>query len=196
MNTRNEEGLQRGLFRDFTNALGQQMFFWGRDVIHSSGNLLCEFGLEREKSGGLDGTSCYRMEYEGDIIELHGACVGRYSRDKHGFLYIRNRSRCFLYTEAVPPNPGFYHENNLRSEPVDQLHNAGRLFLKWWVEYENWISETTSSCYRENCFRAFPRLPKSKAWMEPQQARKWLHAYHENSTALCRAREWGDCGGM
>lgn len=28
------------LMRDFTDALAQQMYFWGRDVIHPSGNLL------------------------------------------------------------------------------------------------------------------------------------------------------------
>ena len=42
-----------GLLNDFTKALGQQLYFWGCDVRHPQGNLLCEFGLERRKEQGV-----------------------------------------------------------------------------------------------------------------------------------------------
>ena len=35
----------RALLRDYTDLLGQQMYFWGRDVIHPRVNLLCENGF-------------------------------------------------------------------------------------------------------------------------------------------------------
>jgi len=55
----------RALLRDYTDLLGQQMYFWGRDVIHPRVNLLCENGFEKRKSEGLEGTSCYRKQLSG-----------------------------------------------------------------------------------------------------------------------------------
>ncbi|MEM7700249.1 MAG: hypothetical protein AAF236_17790, partial [Verrucomicrobiota bacterium] len=107
----------RALLRDFTELLGQQMYFWGRDVIHPRGNLLCENGFERRKSEGLEGTSCYRLELgDGSFIELHGACAGYYDpsfSEGRSFLYIRNRKRCFLYSGEKPPAPGTYESDHL-----------------------------------------------------------------------------------
>jgi hypothetical protein len=53
----------RGLIRDLTDGLAQQMFFWGRDVAHPDGNGLVRAGLQRiarVESGG-EGTSRYRL---------------------------------------------------------------------------------------------------------------------------------------
>lgn len=137
----------RALPRDYTDLLGQQMFFWGRDVIHPRGNLLCENGFEKRKSEGLEGTSCYRKHLEeGGFIELHGACAGFYDPEnsaKTGFLYIRNRSRCFLFSADEPPAPGFYSPDTLGYGPALDLYNASLRFLDWWLEYENWIEKET-----------------------------------------------------
>lgn len=181
----------RGLLHDFTDALGQQMFFWGRDVIHPDGNLLKERGFDRRASEGLDGTSCYRLDHEGDTIELHGACVGRYSETTDGFLFIRNRRRCFLYFQGEPPAPGIYAEEHLRPGPVVDLFIASRRFLDWWLEYENWIAEVAGPGYRAACYRAFRKLPKSRPWLPPELALDWLRAYaSEEPDSLRRAREW------
>ena len=90
-----------GLLNDFTKALGQQLYFWGCDVTHPSGNLLCEYGLERRKNEDVKGSSCYRIKYQDDIIELHGLCVGRYSQDKVSFLYTRKHRRCWVYEDNL-----------------------------------------------------------------------------------------------
>ncbi|MEM6278095.1 MAG: hypothetical protein AAF733_01355 [Verrucomicrobiota bacterium] len=179
-----------GLLRDFTDALGQQMFFWGRDVLHPRGNLLCHFGFDRRKSQGLDGTSCYRMDYEEDFIELHGACVGRYSKSDSGFLFVRNRKTCFLYGADEAPDPGFYAKEFLRTAPVSEMFDASLRFLQWWLEYEAWVHRVTESGYRDRCFRMFRKLPKSKPWLTPDQARKWLRSYAESPETLTRARSW------
>ena len=180
----------RGLQRDFTAALGQQMFFWGRDVISPKGNLLCEFGFNRRPSEGLDGTSCYSIEYDGDVIELHGACVGRYSKHEDGFLFVRNLRKFFLYPNAEPPHPGFYAKEHLRSDSPTDLYRASCRFLDWWLEYEEWIAETTPPGYRETCFRHFRNLPKSKSWLPPERGISWLREYRDNPASLRRAREW------
>lgn len=178
----------RGFLRDFTAALGQQMYFWGRDVIHDEGNLLQAFGFDRRPSEGLDGTSCYRLSCEHGTVELHGACVGMYSENSDGFLFIRNRRRCFLYASDEPPTPGFYAEEILRTHPTADLFQASRRFLRWWLDYEDWIRRVTSSGYRDACFRTFKKLPRSRAWLPPSAGLGWLSTYATDPTSLRRAR--------
>jgi len=180
-----------GLTRDFTAALGQQMFYWGRDVIHPGGNLLCVHGFDRRDSLGLTGTSCYSKALERGFIELHGACAGWYAdeREDPGFLYIRNRRRCFCYGDNVPPDPGIYANELLRTGPVRELFALSRPFLDWWIDYETWIASATGPDYREACFRTFRKLPKSKSWLPPQEAREWLRAYRDDPASLKRAKQ-------
>jgi hypothetical protein len=183
-------GVLRGLTRDFTTALGQQMFFWGRDVIHPRGNLLCEHGFDRRPSTGLEGTSCYRKEIDGGEIELHGACVGWYpnSRETAGFLFIRNRRRCFCYTGGEPPAPGVYQSDHLHPGPAADLFALSQQFLEWWLAYEDWISTVTGTGYRDACYRAFRKLPKSDPWLPPDEGIDWLRTYHHEPGSLKRAR--------
>lgn len=179
-----------GLIRDFTNALGQQLYFWGRDVIHPDGNLLCEYGLDRRKSEGLDKTSCYRMSHGGDLIELHGVCVGLYSSKYPSLLFTRFPRRCYIYDDHRPPPPGFYSRGLMRCGPADQLEQACQRFLEWWLGYEAWIAERTDKNYRDRCYRAFGKLPKSKPWLPPSLALKWLQAYRDTPENHTRARTW------
>lgn len=179
-----------GLTRDFSAALGQQMFFWGRDVVHADGNLLCLHGFERRKSGGLNGTSCYQKPLEHGYIELHGACAGWYPdvADEPGFLYIRNRRRCFCYADNVPPAPGLYARELLRTGPVRELFSLSRPFLEWWLDYEEWIASITEPDYREACYRAYRKLNGAKAWLPPCEARQWLLTYRDDPASLQRAK--------
>jgi hypothetical protein len=177
------------LLRDFTDALSQQMYFWGRDVIHPSGNLLVAHGFDRRKSGGLDGTSCYRLPLEEGYIELHGACAGWYPgvADEPGFLYIRTRRRCYLYDGPEPPAPGFYSNELLRTTPGPDLVGRSRRFLAWWLDYERWIAVVTGPGYRGACHRTFAKLPNSPPWLPPAAGLDWLRRYHRDPAQAGRA---------
>lgn len=183
----------RALLRDFTTLLSQQMYFWGRDVIHPRGNLLCENGFERRKSEGLEGTSCYRKLLEdGGLIELHGACAGFYDpadSSEQNFLYIRSRKRCFLYSEDEPPAPGLYSPETLNSGPAIGLYFASLRFLDWWIDYENWISKETRSDWRNKNYDAFASLPASQPSLPPREALLWLTQYRNNPAKITRVRE-------
>jgi len=178
------------LLRDYTDALAQQMFYWGRDVVHPEGNLLVAHGFERRKSEGLEGTSCYRKAVDGGSIELHGACAGWYPDREGGpaFLYIRSRRRCYLYDGGEPPAPGFYRDALLRSAPVRDRLDLSQRFLDWWLAYEDWIARITEPGYRENCYRHFAKLPKSPLWLPPAEGLAWLRAYLEEPHTVGRAR--------
>jgi hypothetical protein len=170
------------LLRDYTDALAQQMFYWGRDVIHPSGNLLVAHGFDRRKSEGLEGTSCYRKELNEGYIELHGACAGWYPDDTEepGFLYIRTRRRCFLYDGVEPPAPGFYNEELLRTTPGADLLERSQRFLAWWLDYERWLAGVTGADYRTACYRTFAKLPKSTPWLPPEAGLDWLCSFRND----------------
>ena len=179
-----------GLLNDFTKALGQQLYFWGCDVRHPRGNLLCEFGLERRKEEGVKGSSCYSMAYKGDIIELHGLCVGRYSEQNPSFLYTRQYKRCWVYEDAKPPVPGHYDKKLIHTKSVDRVEQASRGFLEWWLEYESWIQAHTDSGYRQRCHQIFRRKSKTSAWLKPADALDWLQQYMDSPTTLQRSKRW------
>jgi len=183
----------RALIRDCTAALGQQMYFWGRDVRHPDGNLLVAAGFSRRPSEGLTGTSCYRLTLpDGDLVELHGACVGRYrgSGGEEGFLYVRGRQRAFLYTGAEPPVPGRYPGAMLRFGTAGEMYRASCRFLDWWLAYEDWVAAVGGTGYRDDCFRAYRKLPASNPWLPPDRALAWLRAFRENPLRAGRARDW------
>lgn len=184
----------RALLRDFTDLLGQQMFLWGRDVVHARGNLLCEYGFEKRKSEGLEGTSCYRKDLGKEaFVELHGACAGHYDlrrKSPHNFLYIRNKKHCFLYSGDKPPAPGFYASHTLRNGRAIELYNASLKFLDWWLAYEDWIDETTATGWREKGYAAFASLPASRPILAPQEALAWLRQYREDPVKIVRVSEW------
>ena len=179
-----------GLLNDFTKALGQQLYFWGCDVIHPSGNLLCAYGMERRKEEGVKGTSCYRTTYKDDIIELHGLCVGRYSKNNASFLYTRKYRRCWIYEDSTPPLPGEYDKKLIKKKPIHQVELASRRFLEWWLEYESWIASRTNPAYRNKCYRYFRKLPTSKPWLQPDDAVSWLQQYMDSPGSLQRAKKW------
>ncbi len=178
------------LLRDFTDALAQQMFYWGRDVIHPQGNLLVAHGFDRRPSQGLKGTSCYRKTLDAGFVELHGACVGWYpgAPDETAFLYIRNRRRCYLYSGPEPPTPGHYREERLRTEPSAQRLALSHHFLDWWLAYEEWIATTAGPSYREACHHTSRQLPKARPWLPPDTGLAWLRAYRKEPESAGRAR--------
>lgn len=140
--TRQRGASQRGLLNDFTRALGQQMFYWGRDVL-TGRNLLLEAGFEKRVSMGLQGTSCYRLPWRGGFIELHGACAGWYApldgREAPGFLFIRTDRRCYAHDETLAVVPGRYDYATLRSSSLAEVMEGARFFARWLTGYEQWV---------------------------------------------------------
>ncbi|MCU0794486.1 MAG: hypothetical protein MUF31_00980 [Akkermansiaceae bacterium] len=178
-----------GLVRDVTAGLRQQMYFWGKDVVHSSGNQLVRLGMEKRKSEGLQGTSCYGKEWQGGRIELHGACAGWYG-DRGGVVFIRTMDRCFGWHGEAPPVPGQWDKDRLVNlSPLVQWERM-QPFLDWWISHEAAISALHGARYRAICFREFKRLPRSKPWLPPMAAMKWLRAFRADPGQLERAKRF------
>lgn len=187
---------QRVLLRDFSNALRQQMFFWGRDVL-TGGNLLLRHGFEKRESPGLKGTSCYFKRHEDGLIELHGACAGWYPEegsDRPGLLYVRASGRCTMHHLHEPVVPGTYESAVLESRTVEVMH-AAQIFAGWLAEYEAWVVKKEGTAYREGCWRMLARLPKGRPWLPAHQAAHWLRAFSLRGALTPRARQMFDSHG-
>ena len=181
----------RGLIRDLTDGLAQQMYLWGRDVRHPDGNALLRAGLQRiariENSG--EGTSLYRLERENGWIELHGFCAGWRPHDPQatGMLYIRRCHRIFLARGSM--TPGRYDMSRLRSGTADEILLAGETFLRWWVDYEKWVAQELGAAWRKDCWRDYVKLRRARPWLSPVQAVDWLLDFLENPRTADRPRD-------
>jgi len=84
------------LLKDCANGFYQQMYFLGKDVIHSNGNQLIEYGFVKSPSKGLKGTSCYTYESTEGTLELYGSCAGYYSTESRT-VFLRKRCRFYQW---------------------------------------------------------------------------------------------------
>lgn len=178
-----------GLLRDLTAGLKQQMFYWGKDVVHPSGNLLVARGFTKTRSMGLQGTSCYGLAWQGGRIELHGACAGWYGPEG-GFVFVRPHGKCHVWTGGAPPVPGEWPADRFESAGARRLHGMARPFLDWWLWHERLTEELLGPSYRIACHRHFRKLPKSRPWLEPAAAERWLRRFRDDPAGLERARRF------
>ena len=181
----------RGLIRDLTDGLAQQMYLWGRDVRHPDGNGLVHAGLQRiariDSAG--EGTSRYRIERDGGWIELHGFCAGWRPHDpaKDGMLYIRRCHRIFIASGQM--DPGRYDMSRLRGGCTDKILLAAESFLRWWIDYEKWAAQELGTAWRTECWRDYVKLRHARPWLSPVQAVDWLLEFLENPRTQQRPRE-------
>lgn len=156
---------------DAAKGLGQQMVFWGQDVRHPEGNALERYGLTKARSPGLQGTSCYSMEWEGGVLELHGAVASWTAPYGHcGCVFCRDRGSIELWHGSSAPVPGEQHGE---SGTPEVRWRAFQPMLRWLIRYEAWVSRTAGADWRSACWRMIGKLPKGKPWLAPQLAMEW-----------------------
>jgi hypothetical protein len=181
----------RGLIRDLTDGLAQQMYLWGRDVRHPDGNTLVRAGLQRiariDTAG--EGSSLYRIERDGGWIELHGFCAGwrPHDPDATGMIYIRRCHRIHLALGSM--TPGRYDFSRLRGGSVDEILLACGPLLRWWTAYEKWVERELGPAWRRECWRDYVKLRHASPWLTPTQAVDWLLAFLDNPHTQRRPRE-------
>ncbi len=177
------------LLRDLAAGLHQQMFFWGRDAIHSDGSIFIRSGFHKRVSDGLKGTSCYSLPWQGGNIELHGSHAGWFGQGG-GFLFVRPLRRCVRWLDKNPPIPGTWPRGQYQSAADDALYKLAVPFLDWWLEHERIVAQLAGVRYRQDCYRLFNKLPKTRAWLAPQDAVSWITALREEPETLARANRF------
>ncbi len=177
-----------GLLRDLATGLKQQMFFWGRDVVYPSGNLLVEYGFEKSRSLGLQGTSCYHLDWQRGRIELHGACAAWYpDHGGDGFIYIRPLGKCFAWLDQKAAIPGYWPKESFRPLELRFPDRACNHFIDWWLAYEHFIEKSLGQNHRADHYRQHKSLPRTKSWLPPRSATLWLRGLRDNPGKLKRA---------
>jgi hypothetical protein len=167
------------LLREAGKGLAQQMILWGHDVKHPQGNALQRCGMERVASTGLQGTSCYRMEWEGGWVQLHGAVASWHAADgsgRCGCVYARSSKRIKTWSEHRAPVPGV-DQGQYRSP--EECWEAFQPLLRWLVAYETWVASTLGAEWRWKTWRAQFSLVKKSPWLAPAEALPWWEKHAE-----------------
>lgn len=171
--------LAAGVQSSLARGLEQWLWFLGLDVLYAKNNLLLKNGFVKYKPPETKGSSLYRRAWKDYLIELHSFCVGAYSEDDDGFIFIRARRQCFLYTSYHPARPGLYSEEDLQlvkdKETSVRFYKAAVRFLDWLIEYERWIDRFCERGYRDKCYKAY-----HMKWLPPSEGLEWLHHFCEN----------------
>ncbi len=162
------------------------MFFWGKDASHPAGNLFIRTGFEKRPSSGLQGTSCYSLPWREGMIELHGSHAGWFGRGG-GFLFVRPLLRCVRWLEETPPVPGSWPRECYDPAADDSMHAMAVPFLDWWLEHEHAVARLAGIRYRQECHRQFKKLPKTRAWLAPDDAQHWITGLRDAPETLPRA---------
>lgn len=181
------------LFRDLATGMHQQMFFWGRDVIHPEGNLFEQTGFEKRPSEGLQGTSCYRRPWQDGHIELHGSHAGWLTRSG-GMFFVRPLSRVVRWLDDSPPIPGEWPRERYSRRLDTELYKVACPFLDWWLEHEAEVLRLFGAVYREDCHQKYKSLPRARAWLRPETARRWVTGLRDRPEKLPRARRFDHAG--
>ncbi len=184
----------RSLLRDAARGLGQQMFFWGCDARHREGNLMTRAGMKRiaRNERGGEGSSRYRMEWEGGRVEIHSFCAGWYGgrgREGEGVIFIRGQERIFSCAGGQPLTPGRYERGRMTGESVDEVIRLARPFLGWVLEYERRVRQLAGESYREECRELYGRKVHGRAWLPPAMAERWYRSFLQMPERTGRPRD-------
>lgn len=167
----------------------QIMYYLGLDVRHESGNRLLMAGFRKSRSLGLQGTSRYRLAWDGGEIEMHGACAGWFGEEA-GVVYFRRRGRFYLWQGAARPVPGEFRRECVQRGGGEERLSRVRRFLAWYVAYEKELRAELGEDYRRACFREYKRLARSRSWLSPERDLRWLVALERGLPELSRARNF------
>lgn len=179
----------RALLRDLATGMRQQMFYWGRDVVHPDGNLFLKFGFAKQPCERVSASSLYRLPWQGGTIELHGSQAGWFGPDG-GFVYLRPVGRCYHWLAECPPVPGAVDQACLDAADPEMAHRLAVPFLDWWLSFEKQVVDRHGASYRRSCFRHFARLPKSRSWLSHEHGIRWVKGLRDEPDRLPRARRF------
>lgn len=175
--------------RDLADGLRQQMYFWGRDAIHPDGNLFAATGFVKRSSTGLQGTSCYSLDWQCGWIELHGSHAGWIGQDG-GFLFIRPIGRCVRWLDSSLPVPGEWQPHQYDTRVDATLHALVVPFLDWWLHHDEHVASIAGPSFRKACFRQFKKLPKTRPWLAPAHSTRWITRLRDHPESIPRARKF------
>ena len=176
------------LLQDCARGFYQHMFFLGKDVINSKGNLLLKYGFEKSPSKGLKGTSCYSLTTDTQTIELYGSCAGVYSDDSQ-IVFLRERCKFYHWLPEHHLIAGQWSLDDVNLGSSESIFTALTPLLEWWVDYEKWIQENFETQYREQCYKDWSKIKSRPSWLTPELATEWVSKFLEKRELMTRPKK-------
>ncbi|MGJ8656251.1 MAG: hypothetical protein ACSHX6_07360 [Akkermansiaceae bacterium] len=179
----------RLLLKDCANGFYQQMYFWGKDVIHPSGNQLQAHGFKKSPSTGLPGTSCYTLQTSQGTIELYGSCAGFYT-DSSNFVFLRQRCRFYQWLPNHRLVAGQWSQSDIQASDPSTMLTSLTPFLEWWIAYEKWIEQRHGTKYRQDCYTQWQKVKSKAPWLPPQPATRWIQEFLQQTDTHTRPKNF------
>jgi len=179
----------RLLLKDCANGFYQQMYYWGKDVLHPKGNLLREYGFVKTPSKGLRGTSCYSLEFDEGVIELYGSCAAYYS-DECNMVFLRKRCRFYEWLPEHRLVAGRWSQDDIQVGDPDAMLKVLKPFFNWWLAYEKWIEQRIGGDYRQQCFIDWGKVKGKPAWLPPESAMSWVEDFLKLGSSHVRPKHY------
>lgn len=136
--------LPRWLQRRGRVLLNQQCWLWGQDIRRSEGNLLLNFGFERQRSPcGVSGSSQYTLALNGDL----SVCLWGF-----GF-YFGARDGIYINRYEFVPRSAQFADRWKSADEMSRLPRSNNLILvaqaaRWIAQYEASILREVGVAYR------------------------------------------------
>jgi len=154
------------LLREGSRLLHQQCWVWGQDIKCPSGNLLLDYGFQRQRPPeGISGSSQYTLTVPGELyVRLWGFGV-YYGGDVGIFL---NR---YSFVPRRTSLSDCWQAGNMQGLPRAKDLCLMPGLLRWIAAYEEWIKKRTSAQYRLRRAASF----KSRKTAGQHSPAAWLH---------------------
>ena len=185
----------RLLLKDCANGFYQQMYFFGKDVLHPRGNLLQKRGFVKSASQGLKGTSCYTLTLPEHTIELYGSCAALYAESAN-VVFLRKRGRFYRWVGEGNLIAGRWTQDDVVTDDPEIMLENLRPLLNWWIEYEEWIEESFGGRYRSLCYSEWSKVKGKVLWLEPQQAVNWVQEFIKRGDQHVRPKKFAEQEGL
>ena len=184
------------------DLLNQQLWCWGRDVEHASGNLLLKYGFERtEKPAKSKATSIYEYEVSQTArVVLRGFGIF-YGDDRWGGIFLQRYRFRPQYTRLTRLKKTCWQVEDLPklSKPNEKTFEKCRsLFadlVEWVYSYEKWVLEVEGTEYRRSTVNLW-KNGKRKIICAEEMATTWaaVGMFYCAGNAEQLACDWRELG--
>ena len=191
-NVRFNEGRRKLRFRaaEATKLIEQQMYLFGRDVLHPRGNLLRAYGCTAGKlPGQKHHIRVYLHAAPGMLVTLHSTGMALVLTDDAGdplvgeraMLYLRPHHALFSFDPLTPPplpcaNVQQVLPTCLKRILFTEMPVALCAMLRWIREYETWCVQQVGHRDRWEGYKDYRKVPHAMRWIPPDESLRWLQS--------------------
>ena len=151
----------------FGDAINQQLWCWGRDILHPEGNLLTQYGFVRqERPPERAGTSLYRWESSSDWrVLLWGFAIFVGDDELQCGMWLKRGEALPRWSPFSDVRSPAWEMCNLPIPSVARTPAAMTAcdllvmqFCSWVSDYEAWVVARRGIAYRASVLEAWKRL--------------------------------------